>query len=65
MSVQIDEAGRDNQPVGIDDFLREALSAATDLRDLAVLDPQVTVKTRDSGSVDDRSTFDLNIEFGH
>jgi hypothetical protein len=65
VGVEINEAWRDDEAIGVDDFLREAIPAATDLRDLAVLDPQVAMETRDARSVDDRSTFDLNIVFGH
>ncbi len=65
VSMQIDEAGRDDQPVGIDDFFREARGTAADLRDLAILDEKIALKARNSGSVDDRSAFDLNVVFGH
>ena len=65
MRMQIDEAGRDDQAVGVDDFLREAGCAAADLRDLAVLDPDVGAVARHARAVNDGSPFDLNIEFGH
>ncbi len=65
MGVQIDEARRDDQAVGIDDFFGEARRAAANLRDLAVLDPDVAAIARDAGSVDDGAAFDLNVEIGH
>ena len=65
MSVQIDEAGRDDQAVGVDGLFREAGGAAADLRDLAVLDPDVGAVTRHAGSVNNGSTFDVKIEIGH
>ena len=46
-------------------FFAKPGAAAADLRDLAVLDPQVAVETRNARSINDRSAFDLNIEFGH
>jgi hypothetical protein len=62
MRVQIDEAGRDDQPVGVDGLLREAGRAAADLRDLAVLDPDVAAIARHARSVDDGAAFDVKIE---
>ena len=39
--VQIDEAGRDDQPVGVDDPFRGTRRPTADLGDPAVLDPHV------------------------
>ena len=62
MGVQIDEARRDDQAVGVDDFLGEARRASADLRDLAVLDPDVAPVARHAGAVDDGAAFDLNVD---
>jgi hypothetical protein len=60
--VQVDEAGCDDQPVGVDDPVREARRAAPDLRDPAILDPQVGPIAWYAGTVDDCSTPDLSTE---
>ena len=65
VGVQIDEAGRDDQAVGVDDLFGEAGRAAAELRDLAVLDPDVAAIARDAGTIDDGAAFDLNIVISH
>ena len=65
MGVQIDEAGRDDQAVGVDGLLGEAGRASADLGDLAVFNPDVAAIARDAGAVDDGAAFDLNVIIGH
>ena len=65
MSVQIDEAGRDDHAAGVDGLLREAGRAPADLRDFAVFDPDVGAVTRHARAVNNGSTFNLKIEIGH
>jgi hypothetical protein len=59
--VQIDEAGRDDHTAGVDGSLRETGSAASHLRDLAVLDPNVGAVSRHAGAINNGSTFDMKI----
>jgi len=63
--VQIDESGRDDHTVGIDDFFRRAGRAPADLRDFAILDPDVAAKTWHPRSVNYGAAFDVKIEFRH
>ena len=65
VGVQIDEAGRDNQSISIDDPFGETLRPTPELRDLAVFDPDVAAVARDPGAVDDGAAFDLNVELCH
>src|SRR5215469_3949824 len=65
VGVQVNEPGRDHQPVGIDDLFREARRPPAYLGDLSVFDPNVAAKPRHPSSVDDRSAFNLNIEISH
>jgi hypothetical protein len=65
MGVQIDESRRDDLSVGIDHFRALVVRDAADLRDAAVLDPDVAAKARRTGPVDDHSIFDDYIELRH
>ncbi len=65
MRMQIDEAWRDDEAVGIDDLLGKAGGAPAQLRDFAVLDPDVAAIARTSGTVNDRAAFDLNVVISH
>jgi hypothetical protein len=60
--VEVDEAGRDDEPIGFDGFLREAGGASAELRDLAILDVDVAAIARDAGAIDDGSAFNLEID---
>ena len=66
MGVQIDEAGHDDHAAGVDHLvcLRCAFQIA-DLRDLAVLDTDVGLITRQPRAVDHHSTSDDYVEFRH
>ena len=46
-------------------FFAKPWRAPADLRDFAVLDPEVGAVTRNPRSINDSSAFDLNIEIGH
>src|SRR5690349_12831746 len=65
MRMQIDEAGRDDEAVGVDHLFGKAGSAAAKLRNLPVLDPHVAAIARDPGTIDDRAAFDLNVVISH
>ena len=58
MGVQIDEAGHDVLPLGVDHFLRLMRLEVAELCDLAVLDPDVRPITRQARTIDDHSACD-------
>ena len=60
MGVRIDEAGRDDQSVGIDGLLR-AILYLSDFRDDAILDRNVGHAPRRAGSVHHRSVLDQQV----
>ena len=57
MRMRIDEAGGDNQSVGVD-YLGGAVFDFADFGDFAVRNRDVTLEARRSGTVNDRSIFD-------
>ena len=59
MRVQVDEAGSDDHTVSVDDLLREAGGASADLRDFAILDPDVAAKTWHAGAINYGAAFDV------
>ena len=65
MGMQIDEAGRDDQPARVNHLLGEARGASADLRDFAVFDPDVAAIARYPRAIDDGAAFDLNVEVSH
>ena len=65
MRVQVDEARGDDQPIRVDDLVRDAVGPSADLGDPPVLDPHVAAKARDPGPVDNRSTLDVDVVIGH
>jgi hypothetical protein len=65
MGMEVDEAGRDNEPIGIDYLFGKAGCAAADLRNFAVANPDVGSIARNASPIDDGSAFDLNVEISH
>ena len=65
MGVQVDEAGGDDQPLGVDHPVRHAVGPAADLGDPPILDPHVTPETRDPCPIDNRPTLDVDVVIGH
>ena len=64
VGVAVDEARRDDQPVGVDGALR-VLPDAADLDDAAVLDAEVGAEARLARAVDDGAAADEEIERHH
>src|SRR5439155_7337976 len=60
--VDVDEAGRDNEPRRVDDLNRVALDGRADFDDHTVLDRDVADELRATRSVDDGPPADLQIE---
>jgi hypothetical protein len=65
MGMEVDEAGRDDEAVGIDYLFGKAGCAAADLRNFAVANPNVGLITGNASPIDDGSAFDLNVEISH
>ncbi len=65
MGMQIDEAGGDDQPVGVDHLVRHPVGPPADLGDLAVFDPHVTPEAWDPRAIDNRPTLDVDVVLGH
>ena len=66
MRVQVDEAGRDNQAVGLEQLLSVGrIHLAADLGDAAVLDPNIGNKSGDTGPVNDGAAADQYVKLGH
>ena len=65
VGVQVDEAGRHDQAVGVDGAVGRALGPAADLGDAAVLDPQVAPEPGHPRAVDDRAALDVDVVAGH
>src|SRR5215472_10694782 len=65
MSVQIDETRSYDQAVPVDGFFGEAVRAAADLSNFAVLDPYIGAIPWHAGAVDDRTAFNQDIHVRH
>ena len=65
MRVQIDEARRHDQAVGVDGLLGEARRTAADLRDLAVANPDVGAIARGARPVNDGAAFNVDVDVSH
>jgi hypothetical protein len=63
VSVQINKTGRNNLASRVDDLGTRAVRPAANLRDLAVLDPEVAFESRHSRAIDDGAPGDVNVEF--
>jgi hypothetical protein len=63
--VQVDEARRDDEAVGVEDGRRVAGAQPVDRRDAAVLDAEVGALARHAGAVDDGPAPDDGVELGH
>ena len=63
MSVHVDEAGRDDQALGIQYFWGGVVLQATDFGDDAGLDADIAAITGLTRSVDDQAVLDDAIEF--
>ena len=61
MRVRVDEAGRDDQVGRIDNLLR-ALGDLADLDDLAARNRDIGAPRRATGTINDRSVFNQEIE---
>ena len=61
VGVAVDEAGRDDQPLGVDLALGR-LADAADLDDPAVLDADIGADSAAARSVDDGAVFDQEVE---
>ena len=65
MGVEIDKPWGDDQPIRINGSLSETLAFATDLGDLAVFDPDVSLASWGARAIDDRAAFNVKIIFCH
>jgi hypothetical protein len=65
VGVQVDEAGRDDQAVGVERALRLGRSDAADLRDATASDADVGAERRIARSVNHRPPANHEIELWH
>src|SRR5713101_6546946 len=65
MSVQIDEAWRDDRAARIDHPRRFMRPDPPNPRNPAILDPDIAAKTRCAGAIDHHAVFNDDIEFCH
>ena len=65
MGVQVDKAGRDDQPAGVDHLGPLVGLDPPDAGDPSVFDPDIAAKARRPGAVNDHSVFNHQIEFRH
>src|SRR5262249_5190194 len=65
MSVQVDEAGRDNESIGVDNLLGKPRRSAANLCDLAILDVDIAAIARDAGTVDNGAAFNKDVNLRH
>ena len=63
VGVDVDEAGRDEQAVGVD-LITAAVGHFADDRDEAVIDRDISVSGRCAGAVDDESVADYQVMHG-
>ncbi len=65
MRMQIDEARRDDLALRVDRLVRRMFLQIADLGNLAVLDPDVGLVTRQPRPIDDHSAADDYVKFCH
>ena len=65
MGVQVDEPRGDDQPLGVNHPFRHAVGPAADLSDPSVFDPHVASKARDSRTIDNCPTLDVDVVLRH
>src|SRR5262249_17092107 len=65
MRMEVDEAGGDDQPLGINHLVGDAVWPAADLGDSPILDPHVTPEARHPRAIYNRSTLDVDVILGH
>ena len=64
--MQVDKSGRDDLAFGLQHLVGVSrIHLAANLGDNPILDPDVSGKPRDAGSVDDGPPANQNVEFGH
>jgi hypothetical protein len=63
--MEVDEARRDNEAIGIDYLFGKAGCAPADLRNFAVANPDVGPIAWNASPIDNGSAFDLNVEISH
>ena len=63
--VEIDEAGSDDGPIGINDLVRGSLGPSAHLGDTSVLDPKIAPILRCTGAIDDGPVLDVDVVVGH
>ena len=63
VGVQVDEAGRDDQTVGLEHLVSVGrIHPAADLGDTTILDPHIGLELRHPGPVDHRAAANQNVK---
>ncbi len=66
VGVQVDEARRDNQPVGVEQLVGVGrIHLAANLGDHAIFDPDIGNKSGDTGPIDHSPPANQNVKFCH